>query len=147
MKSTGKSISHWGNVKNKWESTCCIPQTLKAWWAGNASFCKRSSGNDGVGPHSEVAQMVGSLIFDYVGLRKSGRFQVRRKCDNNCILGQINSLSQCWQWHVVDLEIGYIRMRGRWPLQSLMCEVRRVQPWDAGGKSEKCDMNTKGEKT
>lgn len=35
--------------------------------------------------------MVGSLIFDCVGLRDNGRFQVGRKHDNSCILGQINA--------------------------------------------------------
>ena len=95
MTRTEESVACWGNVTHKWGRACCIPRALKAWWAGSPSLCKRSSGGDGVGPHSEVAQTAGSLIFDCVGLRKGGRFQVRRKCDNSCILGQISSLSQC----------------------------------------------------
>ena len=74
MKRTGKRISCWGDVINKWKAPVVF---LRHSELGGWEIQVCVSGDDRVGPHSEVAQMVGSLIFDCVGLRKSGRFQVR----------------------------------------------------------------------
>ena len=54
MKRTGKSISCWGDVINKWKAPVVF---LRHSELGGWEIQVCVSGDDRVGPHSEVAQM------------------------------------------------------------------------------------------